>query len=170
MVDYLQTAVHELIKRFVERQSIVLEALRDLRPDMIMRIERRGSPKDCTEMRQKYSKASNIGYWGKNNEWAYRLHGIGCHLTHTKTGEIIGWDVGSLKRFDWYWFIDHLEWLLNTDIERSDVRIVRAELSASEIDRDTLRKLILPILEQLQEAEVIKPSQAVHRYILVKND
>jgi hypothetical protein len=36
MVDHLETAIYRSIKRFVERQSIVLAAMRDLRPDMFM--------------------------------------------------------------------------------------------------------------------------------------
>lgn len=170
MVDRLQTAIHELIKNFVQRQSVVLEALRELRPDMIMRIEAQGSPKERAELRQKYAREPGIGYWGENNEWAYRLHGTGCHLTHTKTGEVIGWDVGSLKRFDWHWFVDYLEWLLNTDSENDDVKVIRSNLPSSEINRDILRKFVFPILQQLQESGVIKPAQATHRFILVKDD
>jgi hypothetical protein len=163
--DHLQTAVHNLIKRFVERQSVVLEAMRDLRPDTIMRLERRGSPKVWAELRRAYAREPNIGYWGENNEWKYRIHGLGCHLTHTITGEVIGWDVGSLKRFDWHWFVDYLEWLLKTDDEDNNVKTIKSALQSHDINRDSLRAFILPVLEQLEEAGVIRARG--HRYILL---
>ena len=100
----IQSSIYELIKVYVDRQSLVLEALRELRPDFIIRVEGRISQQFTRDewhtFVRKYASQLGIGFWGENDEWAYRLHGIGCHLTHTITGEIIGWDLGSLKRFD----------------------------------------------------------------------
>jgi hypothetical protein len=168
MVDHLETAIHSSIKRFVERQSIVLAAMRDLRPDMFMVHEFKGSQEEWIELRMKYLRQPATGYWGENNEWAYRLHGEGCHLTHTITGEIIGWDVSDLKTFDWHWFVDHLVWLLDTDFENDDLKTLRSVLKSSEVNRGVLKKFVLPILYQLEEAGVIAKKQ--HYYTLISTE
>jgi hypothetical protein len=162
MVD-LKDTVHELVVKFVERQSLVLDAMRDLRPDMLLPSEAKNNPKLQSELRQKYARDSGRGYWGENDEWAYRLHGIGCHLTHTITGEIIGWDLGSLKRFDGQWFVDYVEWLINHDTTDA-IKTIEANLKETPVNRSELRSLIFPVLDELVELGVLKPEQ--HRYIL----
>ncbi len=167
----LEASMLSLVKLFVERQAIVLDTMRDLRPDIIMQIEKR----DNSEFWAGWTRESwqafvleNIrkpatGYWGDNNEWAYFLHGGGCRLTHTKTGEIIQWDAGSLRRFDWHWFVDYLNWLLKGRFENNeDVRRVKLALHYVEVNDDEwtqqvadhrlkLEAQVFPILEQLVE-------------------
>lgn len=154
----LQSSVYELIKVFVDRQSIVLEALRDLRPDFIIRAEGKVNQfirSEWQDLVRKYSSQWPLGFWGENDEWAYRVHGFGCHLTHTITGEIIGWDMGSLKRFDWHWFADYVDWLLETDKVNENVDVIRKEfnptISKGADYRFQLYKFIEPILVDLEE-------------------
>lgn len=168
MVNDLQVAVHSLIKKYCDRQSIVLDALRDLRPDMVMRLEGNISGSEYTEMRLKYAKEPGRGYWGNDNEWAYRLHGIGCHLTHTQTGEIIGWDIGSLRRFDFNWFVDHLKWSCQFDAFDPDVEVVRSKLYPNSKDLRQLRDLITEVFIQLSDTGYIKPARESHRFILIR--
>ncbi|MGB1286696.1 MAG: DUF6896 domain-containing protein [Aggregatilineales bacterium] len=159
MGKMLLDAVHQLVTDFVDRQYIVVMAMLELRPDIM-------TPSRLTpEQRFAYrSDKSGRGLWGENDEWAYRLHGIGCHLTHTVTDEIIGWDAGSSKQFDPSWFVDHLFWRLSHD-EGNAVNIIHAEFSDAEVDRFSLRKFIFPILEQLCKDEILLAKG--YRYILI---
>jgi hypothetical protein len=163
MVNELQDAVHKLVTKFVERQAVVLDAMRDLRPDMILPPETKNNPKLQSELRRKYAQDKGRGYWGTNDEWEYRLHGIGCHLTNTVTGEIIGWDLGSLKRFDGQWFVDYIEWLITHD-ESDSIKTIKANLKEIPVTRSELRSLTFPILDELVELGLLKAAQ--HRYIL----
>lgn len=157
----LQSSIYELIKIYVERQSLVLEVLREIRPDFIIRAEGKISDQFTRDEWQafvrKYASQSGHGFWGENDEWAYRQHGIGCHLTHTVTGEIIGWDLGSLKRFDGHWFADYVYWMLNADTVVDDnINIIKAKFnptSSNHMDyRFELYNFIEPILVDLEEA------------------
>jgi hypothetical protein len=168
MVDRLKSSVHSLIERYVQRQSIVLDAMRDLRPDIILPLEAPVDPQTRTVLRRNYAQAPNKGRWGENQEWEYRLHGIGCHLIHTTTGEVIGWDVGSLKCFDWTWLVDYIAWMLEVEKNAPEAEVIRTELQISVIDVMELRNDILPILQQL-EAEGILRAERENRYTLIKH-
>jgi hypothetical protein len=168
MVDHLPAAIHILIERFTKRQSIVLDAMRDLRPDIVMRTFGEGSPELLRDLTLKFMRKPQTGYWGEGNKWEYYVHGGGCRLTSTKTGECIEWDVIDLKTFDWHWFVNHLEWLLKTDFESDAVKTIRSELKSSEINRSVLKKFVLPILYQLEEAGVITKKQ--HYYTLISTE
>lgn len=151
-----QSAILELIKRFVERQRLVYDALKDLQPDKILRMEKQGSPKLWAKLRIKHAYDPAIGLWGDNDEWHYRLHGIGCHLTHTITGEIIGWDVGNRNHFDWHWFTDWLAWLLQSDTDDDIVTSIRPKFEYGGKYNTELYKQIEPILLELAEVGVLR--------------
>jgi len=78
------------------------------------------------------------GIWrdSENNEWRYFLHGGGCRLTNTKTGEPIDWDCPDINSYDRYKFFHHLEWQL-TSSERAEKL-----LSSGSIEKETLKTLI----------------------------
>lgn len=76
-MNSLQSAVLNLAKNFTKRQELVLQALNDLRPDIVMRTTNKHSPKEIAEATQKYYRISQIGDWG-NGEWDYFIHGSGC--------------------------------------------------------------------------------------------
>jgi Domain of unknown function (DUF6896) len=56
------------------------------------------------------------GIWrdGENNEWRYFLHGSGCRLTNTQTGEPIDWDCPDVNKYDKWKFMFHLLWQLSS--------------------------------------------------------
>jgi hypothetical protein len=103
----IQLALYSLIKRFIQRQSLVKKAIQELRPNWPQR------------------PASWSGRWGENDEWEYVLHGIGCGLIHAVTQERLEWDLGPLRRFDRYWFVEHLKWLLDQNIDDEAVAAIR---------------------------------------------
>lgn len=163
----INSIIHKLLTRFVDRQGIVLEAMRDLRPHMIMPIEGQGTPELWSQLKRKYSRDIGLGYWGENNEWVYRLHGVGCHLTHTTTDEIIGWDVNAnMDAFDPNWFIDWVYWLINYDSEDKELLLLKKELGQDVINRDDFRAFIYLVLGELVELEIIKPTG--YRFVLLR--
>jgi hypothetical protein len=103
----IQVALYSLIERFIQRQRLVKKAIQELRPNWPQR------------------PASWSGHWGESKEWEYYLHGIGCRLIHTVTQERLEWDLGPLRRFDRYWFVDHLKWLLDQNINDEAVAVIR---------------------------------------------
>ncbi len=167
MVDRVQSILHTIIERYTQRQSIVLDAMRDLRPDMILPLEGKVHPQTRAELRRKYIYAPHRGLWGENQEWEYRLHGIGCHLTHVTTGEVIGWDVGSLKRFDWNWLVNYIIWLLKAEKNTAEMQTIRTKFQDSVDDVEKLRRDILPILQELESNGILRAEQE-NRYTLIK--
>lgn len=158
----IQEAVYAVLQQFVERQKIVLVALQNLRPDFFM------PPKDYPrdewqKLRCKYSQAPTTGLWGKHDEWAYRLHGIGCHLTHIETGEVIGWDVGNIKRFDMNWFADYLKWFVQYIPESEQAKRIMKYVEVE--DNEALQAFVKHVLEQLETENRIAP--AGYRRILL---
>jgi hypothetical protein len=111
-MDTLSAAIYHLIERFVQRQQLPLEVIQKFRPHWI----------DSTKARpsKEYASATQLGYWGQDNEWAYFLHGRGCQLTHTITGEIVEWDAPDPYRFDPYWFARWLAWFLKQNRHYSE--------------------------------------------------
>lgn len=174
----LQASVLSLVKRFVRRQSIVLDAMRDLRPDIIMPLENRGDSIYWAELREKHTKMPQVGYWGENAEWEYFLHGGGCRLIHRETGERIEWDAGDLNRFNVDWFVIYLQWLLKYDHNNDeDIRTVRSLLQTIEVigenpteqiikQHTRWRQQILPILEQLYENKLLSRNEQCIYYAL----
>jgi hypothetical protein len=139
-MDDLHAAVYDLVKRFVERQRLPYEVIKKYRPHLVGIIRPRPS--------KEYLIATFKGYWGDNNEWKYRLHGGGCHLTHTITEEVIGWDSPDLRRFDPYWFTDWLSWILKQDTDFPCPSVVLATVSEQ---GDDFRKRVFEILAKLHQ-------------------
>jgi hypothetical protein len=174
----LQSSVFSLVKRFVARQVVVLDAMRDLRPDIIMPLENRGDAELWSKLRIEYSKKSQVGYWGECDEWEYFLHGGGCRLTHRQTGEKIQWDAGDLNLFNVDWFVDYLQWLLAQPDDNGDITSVRSILQELKITSKNpthqlmdqalqWRKQILPILDQLVEKGLLSRNNQRTHYALV---
>jgi hypothetical protein len=132
----LQSAVLSLAKQYCERQAIVRDALRELRPHLLMPLENRGTPKQWAAA---LSIQHPLGNWGENGEWAYFLHGIGCRLTHNQTGEKIEWDAGDLNTFDLNWFLHWLQWRLKQTGDSEMIETVRSVLSNVDIPEEPYR-------------------------------
>ncbi len=163
-----ELAIYTLVKRFVQRQAIVLEALKELRPDFFIE-----TTDENVAIILAYRRSSQIGYWGEGKQWEYFIHGRGCRLIHTITGEPVEWDVYDLNTFNQDWFIRHLEWLLKQKNQDKSLISVKVWLenklkpSASESNYyDQLRKLILPLLEQLRDSGLLQRDVSQFRYTL----
>jgi hypothetical protein len=182
-MNNVQQALYSLVKRYVERQKLVLEVMRDLRPDMIMRIENRGNAEFwATWTRERWqafvlenARKSATGYWGDNDEWEYRLHGAGCCLTHRKTQEPIEWDLGSLRRFDRFWFVNHLNWLLDQNTEDEAISTVKKwyenEAKLKQPPKPSygpLHDAVFSMLEQLHQMGLL--SQHQQYYTLISSE
>jgi uncharacterized protein DUF6896 len=105
--------VNDYLKR---RKETVIEILLEFRPDLI-RQENLSNlfpivdlDEKITEFVKKYTNGQIAfrGIWRK--VWQYRLHGIGCELTHIHTKEHFNWDIGDPSTFYLTEFISHLEW------------------------------------------------------------
>jgi hypothetical protein len=61
-------------------------------------------------------RVPQTGIWNdhEGNTWHYYLHGGGCRLTHTITGEPIDWDCPNPLTFDPWFFRFHLAWQLQS--------------------------------------------------------
>lgn len=162
-MNAIQSSLYSLIQRFVQRQSLVLEALRDLRPDFFMLGKDEATSKERVRVRLEYMRRPAVGNWGENNEWDYFLHGSGCRLTHTITHERLEWDIGSLRRFDGSWFANWLSWLIGQEIEDADVSVFRKwHESQKPLKPENkpayilFEEAVFPILEQLHEMGLLR--------------
>jgi hypothetical protein len=155
----LQTEVYTLIERFVQRQQLPLEVIQKFRPYLIDPIKRRPTDKE-------YIRATQIGHWGQDDEWDYFLHGGGCKLTHTVTGEVIEWDAPHLQHFDPSWFVNWLMWFINSHKDDGDLLIKSVLLNNP--DRFEFQRKAFDILEQLHQAGKIR-HLGVTRYELLQS-
>lgn len=182
-LNTIQSATYILIQKFVQRQALVLEALRDLRPDLVIRLENSSKselPAGYTRESWQalvldYARRPATGDWGENKEWAYFLHGNGCRLTHKVTQERIEWDWGPLRRFDRFWFANYVKWLVDQDIEDKAIRTIRewykqgADLGLEhEPTYGPTYDAVFPILEQLCQKGLI--SKREQYYLLINQD
>jgi hypothetical protein len=162
-------SVHSLIKRFIGRQAVVLEAIRDLRPDWIIRAEGRISKEFNKSGWQKfvlkYARSPQLGRWGTNNEWEYFLHGVGCRMKHTITGELLDWNLGSLREFHKWVFIYYVQWSIE-EAEDKDVLVIQLKLK-DEAESKTLEKMLIEALNQLTDAGIVKPNEWGNKYLLI---
>ena len=179
----LQVSVLVLVKQYVGRQSLVLEVMRELRPDIIVRLEKRVdsmTQEQWIELRLENQRKSQVGFWGKEQEWEYFFHGGGCRLIHKQTGERINWDAGDLNTFNLDWFISHLQWHLKQSDDNEDIKIVRSALNYTEVISDELdtqgghqrlkmRKQILPIVAELCEKGLLTGNAQLTHFTVVNS-
>lgn len=166
----VQTAFHVLVERFVQRQSLVLDAMKELRPDLVQWAQGKIMMQEWIEAMQEGEQPAQKGYWGKEDEWEYFLHGLGCRLTHTVTQEPLEWDVGDLRTFDRFWFMHWLEWLLYQDTEIESVCVVKAWLETESRDKGKpLQEMIFTALEWLQYAEILSELDSQYKYMLISD-
>lgn len=141
--DPLVTACQHLLKQFVQRRlATVIQAVIDLRPDLIIEFDfaryypiNEADVKTRAEIVQAQIRAGTYAWEGIwNNEWMYRLHGHGCELIHQKTYERYDWDVGDPYGFFTGQFALYLRWIVNTSPENPAVSIYRDWRAKSTLD------------------------------------
>jgi uncharacterized protein DUF6896 len=176
----IQLALYALIQRFVQRQSLVFEAIKDLRPDWVMEVEHEDNsefwadwtPETWQSFVLEHARRPATGEWGENKEWEYFLHGHGCRLTHKVTQERIEWDLGSLSTFDRSWFLNYLKSLLDQNTNDEAIATVQVwyenEKKLKPEYKQSYRPLhdaVFPVLEQLYQMGFL--SQHQQYYTLV---
>jgi hypothetical protein len=136
--------LYEAIAYFVERQALVAEAMRDLGLDLelvgqfgavawvssvshivdgvekLTELFEEGSIFHRVAEQAEVKRVPQIGTWVDDDAgvWKYFLHGGGCKLTNTATGEPIDWDCPDVLSFDPWKFRPHLEWQLDSPIRK----------------------------------------------------
>lgn len=147
-MNSIQLAVHSLVSSFVQRQKLVLAALSEIRPDLLDMVgEKRVRPT------KEYIKLTQSGYWGEDKEWRYFIHGRGCRLIHTVTKEPIEWDAPDVQRFDPYWFVNWVDWLLTQEDKSEHIRIIKTQ--CKDQHNEDVKTLVFNVLDQLQQAGVL---------------
>jgi hypothetical protein len=167
--------VLEAIAHFIERQKLVAQVMRDLDIDLDD-VGEWGSaiwsqqgvqeplpslPTSASDEAREFWKAvqraklrrpvTQQGNWASSEEWAYFLHGNGCRLRNSLTGEVIDWHCPNVESFDPYSFLDHLRWRLEVEGEYSLKRIREWVSSRTE----ALEESILELLNQMVEDGLI---------------
>jgi len=92
------------------------------------------------------------GTWGDSGVWVYYLHGKGCRLHNTLTGEVIDWDCPNVEAFNPYFFINHLRWRLETE-DKSSLSSIRDWVSQSPDGLESIIRLV----EQMKETGLVNP-------------
>ena len=138
----IQSGIYSLLRKFISRQEIASELLKELRPDLMSTLGQK-----VVQPNKEYIQATQIGRWGENKEWSYFIHGRGCRLIHKTTGERIEWTAPDLKRFDPHWFVNWIEWALSKESEFEGIAVVRLYI---EENNGNLTNLIFNTLDELQ--------------------
>jgi len=165
----IHVAILTLVQGYVERQAIVLTSMQQLHsPVFILSYSDEWTDELIDQYRQAVEDAAHIpqrGYWGDNNEWQYFLHGGGCRLIHTLTGEPLNWDAPKVERFDKFWFLDYLVWLLTNDSTDTAVVVLQPEWPR---DSDAQREFTFTLLEQLYQCGKLSKMDSQNKYTLLQ--
>lgn len=111
----LDNIFRNLIVYFLERQRLVVLAMIELQPSLLSRMPDAKFPAidiqayiENVDEKDTEGTRLYLGIW--KNDWKFRLHGYGCELIHTQTGEPLNWDAANSEKFRFEWFWEHLLW------------------------------------------------------------
>ena len=152
--DSLDQAFLNLVQIFVERQSLVLEAMEEVCPSRLRLagISREIAPEAYWEeiSRNRLHDQPQLGEW--HGEWKYFWHGCGCRLKNLSTGEILEWDAPDLQVFDRHWFANWLKWKLARQDQDESAAVVRSAVEAS---ASNLEDFVFALFNHLHETGMI---------------
>lgn len=123
-------AALRLIQHYWQRQQLVVDALLDLRPDIIKRRAEEPYTDPLISARLKslfenqrldFKKGAFLqkGVW--LNEWDYEIRNVRCSLTHKSTGEMLTWAASDPALVERGGFMSHLNWRLQHESQDADV-------------------------------------------------
>ena len=101
--------LYTVLLLFVQRQRIVYDLLKELRPDLFLDFYRTPE-KEFFAAREKYFRTPRQGAWGQDEVWEFFIHGKGCRIIHLVTQERIEWDTPDPLVFDRHWFTNYINW------------------------------------------------------------
>ncbi len=163
----LEVSVMNLIKRFVQRQQVTLDAFRALRPAIVDAKHITCDEPKLIEILTQYMDDPWQGHW---HEWSYYFQGAGCRLINGKTAEIIEWEAADLNTFDRYWFVNWLEWLWMFHPQDDDLNLLK-DYYSHRPNRYQLYELIFPMLQLLKvEGYINQDKRQKNMYTLVHKE
>lgn len=167
--ESFQIAVWTLLRRYVARQQLAADAMQQLRPDLWFQAhQREWTVALLVELKTMQTQVAGIpqkGFWGEHDEWESFFHGGGCRLVHTLTGEPIDWDAPNLRRFDKFWFLNYLQWVLVHEPANSVHPTIQAEMDQ---DLNSMREFTFSLLDQLQTLGFLADEQD-NKYVLLQS-
>lgn len=163
----LEVSVLNLIKRFVQRQQVTLDAFRALRPAIVDAEHITCDEPKLIEILTQYMDDPWQGHW---HEWSYYFQGAGCRLINGETAEIIEWEAADLNTFDRYWFVNWLEWLWMFHPQDDDLNLLK-DYYSHRPNRYQLYELIFPMLQLLKvEGYINQDKRQKNMYTLVHKE
>src|SRR4051812_27735570 len=102
-VETVSSSLLPFIDKFVTRQEIVLEAMRDTWPHLLIVTGQEGDRTTLHDAVKRRDFITQSGLWGNKDEWRYFIYGTGCRLVHIQTSEPIEWNsvwMSSFGRLD----------------------------------------------------------------------
>jgi hypothetical protein len=164
----VQVVVLALLRRYAARQQLAADAMQQLRPDLWFQThQEEWTAALLGELKALQAQAAGIpqkGSWGEHDEWEYFFHGGGCRLVHTSTGEPIDWDAPNTHRFDTFWFLNYLQWVLAHEPANPALLTIQAELGQY---HNSLREFTFGLLDQLQALGFLIHEQD-NKYVLLQ--
>ena len=161
-----QSVLVLLIAEYVGRQELVLDVMRDYRPDWLAkdRAERQ-------RIQEGMKRPPSSGRWDADRDWRFWFHGIGCQLVHTVTREPIEWDLTTdedgnplVSSFDGGWFLNWLQWRV-----RDPRRPIQSQPGRMMVNAMLKNCFDYTALDALEAKHVLrKCRQHGHAYELVK--
>lgn len=149
--DLLET-IRNLIAYFVLRQQLVVLAMVsfnprnlnesfdiDLEPYLEAQHQRYLDLKKMLEEKGPDAGGS-LPIW--KSDWECFPHGAGCRLTHLQTGERIEWDGPDNYAFRIDWFLNHLRWRLENELDDPYVHICNEWMKTNSADLKVIEKAI----------------------------
>lgn len=160
----------KLVERFIGRQTLVLQAMEYIRPDLLVLSQYRNWPVVNQEAFNQFFWLAKLsvrnpqsGIW--NSNWDYYIHGKGCRLTHLSTHEPIEWDAPNIDQFDLYWFANWLVWMMRQE----NTFPVDVMDSLSGINSQEIIERVRPYLEELVTTGIlVVNNRDSNKYIYIR--
>ena len=96
-------------------------AITELRPDKFLVYDTSVDDYEMALLAKKYKDVPDVGIWVKYGTWEYFMHGGGCRLTSTVTGERLEWDVPHQDLFELEWFLNWFRWLRKCNLDYASI-------------------------------------------------
>jgi hypothetical protein len=172
--NLLMAEMLDAIAHFINRQKLVAEAIKDLNIDLNdmgrwgaviwsqqgVSAPLQSPPSSNLAETKKLWKAlqkaryknpvTQEGIWETKKEWNYFLHGKGCTLRNSYTGEVISWDCPDINAFNPHFFLEHLHWRLDVEDDNS-LPMIRQWISHPSNET----KELINIINQMREIGLI---------------
>lgn len=161
----IETAVYDLVRRYIERQETARDALKEVRPDALFYHDKDATGEMVAAMVQAHMHKTS-GEW---HDWDFTIIDKGIRLVHRTTQEPIEWEAPDVNTFQRDALLNWAEWYLGQPSSADLLLIFAGGLGDNQV---SLTELVFPTLNRFVRLRIMhqkNTTQAPYQYTMGKN-